>query len=84
MPEKAVFHFPGGLKDFLAARIEGLTPVTKDLFAGRVQKEGGHGSVEWAVAWLADEDGFTQTYCNTIPTISSGSGSIPVSWLGRM
>ncbi len=23
VPEKAVFHFPGGLKDFLAARIEG-------------------------------------------------------------
>ena len=73
VPEKAVFHFPGGLKDFLAARIEGLTPVTKDLFAGRVQKEGGHGSVEWAVAWLADEDGFTQTYCNTIPTPEGGT-----------
>ena len=66
-------HFPGGLKDFLAARIEGLTPITKDLFAGRVQKEGGHGSVEWAVAWLADEDGFTQSYCNTIPTPEGGT-----------
>jgi topoisomerase-4 subunit B len=73
VPEKAVFHFPGGLKDFLATRIEGFTSVTKDVFSGRVQKEGGHGSVEWAVAWLADEDGFTQSYCNTVPTPDGGT-----------
>jgi topoisomerase-4 subunit B len=73
VPEKAVFHFPGGLRDFLQARIEGFTPVTKDIFSGRVQKEGGHGSVEWALAWLADEDGFTQSYCNTVPTPDGGT-----------
>jgi len=73
IPEKAVFHFPGGLRDFLETRIQGFTPVTKDVFAGRVQKEGGHGSVEWAIAWLADEDGFTQFYCNTIPTPEGGT-----------
>ncbi len=73
VPEKAVFHFPGGLRDFLATRIAGFTPVTKDVFAGRVQKEGGHGSVEWAVAWLADEDGFMQSYCNTVPTPDGGT-----------
>jgi topoisomerase IV subunit B len=73
VPEKAVFHFPGGLKDFLTSRIEGFTAVTKDVFSGRVQKEGGHGSVEWAVAWLADEDGFMQSYCNTVPTPEGGT-----------
>ena len=73
IPEKAVFHFPGGLRDFLTTQIEGLTPVTKDLFAGRVQKEGGHGSVEWAIAWFADEDGFSQLYCNTVPTPEGGT-----------
>jgi topoisomerase-4 subunit B len=72
-PEQAVLHFPGGLRDFLMARIEGVTPVTKDVFAGRVKKEGGHGSVEWAIAWLADEDGFSQTYCNTVPTPEGGT-----------
>ncbi|HZV21924.1 MAG TPA: ATP-binding protein, partial [Hyphomicrobiales bacterium] len=73
IPEKASFHFPGGLRDFLATRIEGFTPVTKDVFAGRIQKEGGHGSVEWAIAWLADEDGFMQSYCNTVPTPEGGT-----------
>ncbi len=73
VPERAVFHFPGGLRDFLTARIEKFTPVTKDVFSGRVQKEGGHGSVEWAIAWLADEDGFIQSYCNTVPTPDGGT-----------
>ena len=72
-PAEAVFHFPGGLKDYLEASIEGQTRVTKDLFAGRVEREGGHGSVEWAVCWVADEDGFLNSYCNTIPTAEGGT-----------
>ena len=72
-PEKAVFHFPGGLKDFLSARIDGAEMVTKDVFAGKVEREGGHGSVEWAVAWLAEDDGFLSSYCNTVPTPDGGT-----------
>jgi topoisomerase IV subunit B len=72
-PAEAVFHFPGGLKDYLEASIDGQTRVTKDVFAGRVEKEGGHGSVEWAVCWVADEDGFLNSYCNTIPTAEGGT-----------
>jgi topoisomerase-4 subunit B len=40
-PESAVFHFPGGLKDFLASRIDGQETVTKDVFAGRIEKTEG-------------------------------------------
>ncbi len=72
-PEKAVFHFPGGLKDFLSHRINGFEMVAKDIFAGKVTREGGHGSVEWAIAWLALEDGFLNTYCNTVPTPEGGT-----------
>ncbi len=72
-PAEAVFHFPGGLKDFLASEIEGQTRVTKDLFAGNIAREGKHGSVEWAVAWVSDEDGFCRSYCNTIPTAEGGT-----------
>jgi topoisomerase IV subunit B len=72
-PTEAVFHFPGGLKDYLASEIEGQTYVTKDLFAGNVEREGKHGSVEWAVAWVADADGFCRSYCNTIPTGDGGT-----------
>jgi topoisomerase IV subunit B len=72
-PEKAVFHFPGGLKDFMATRTEGLTLVTKDAFAGKVVKEAGHGSLEWAIVWIGDEDGFVNSYCNTVPTPDGGT-----------
>ena len=72
-PTEAVFHFPGGLSDYLNEAIEGQTKVTKDIFAGRVEREKGHGSVEWACAWIADEDGFATSYCNTIPTADGGT-----------
>jgi topoisomerase-4 subunit B len=72
-PAEATFHFPGGLKEYLEATINGQTRVTKDLFAGRIDKDGGHGSVEWAVCWVADEDGFLNSYCNTIPTPEGGT-----------
>ncbi|MFG1204702.1 DNA topoisomerase IV subunit B [Xanthobacter aminoxidans] len=73
IPEKTVFRFPGGLKDYLAADLEGNTLVHPDIFAGRIQKAGGHGSVEWAVAWVADADGSISSYCNTIPTPDGGT-----------
>ena len=72
-PEKATLHFPGGLKDYLAATIDGYDRVADDIFAGKVTKPGGHGSVEWAVAWFGGKDGFVNSYCNTVPTIEGGT-----------
>jgi topoisomerase-4 subunit B len=72
-PAKAVLHFPGGLKDFLEERLEGRPRVADEIFAGKVTKPGGHGSVEWAVAWFGGEDGFISSYCNTIPTPDGGT-----------
>ena len=73
VPAEAVFHFPGGLKDYLAADIEGQELVVDQAFTGKVEKAGKHGSVEWAVAWPAVEDGFVHSYCNTIPTPDGGT-----------
>jgi topoisomerase-4 subunit B len=73
IPAEAVFHFPGGLKDYLAADIEGEETVVDSAFVGSVQKPGKHGSVEWAVSWLSVDDGFVHSYCNTIPTSDGGT-----------
>ena len=73
VPSEAVFRFPGGLKDYLAQDVEGKTLVAEQTFTGKVEKKGGHGSVEWAVNWLADDDGFVHSYCNTIPTADGGT-----------
>jgi topoisomerase IV subunit B len=70
---EAVFHFPGGLRDYLAQDIEGEPLVADQAFAGRVEKDGKHGAVEWAIAWLAGADGFVHSYCNTIPTPDGGT-----------
>ena len=72
VPAKAVFHYPDGLKDFMAARIEGETRITDDIFAGRSGRPGSHGSVEWAIAWTLG-DGGVQSYCNTVPTPDGGT-----------
>ncbi len=73
VPEKATLHFPGGLKDYLVATIGKAALVHPDVFAGRSEKKGGHGSAEWAIAFTADTDGFTSSYCNTIPTPDGGT-----------
>ena len=73
IPEEAVFHFPGGLKDFLEERLDGMPRVVDDVFSGKVEKTGGHGSVEWAIAWFGGDDGFISSYCNTIPTPNGGT-----------
>ena len=73
VPAEATFHFPGGLRDYLAADIEGQELVADQVFTGRVEKAGKHGSVEWAIAWLAADDGFVHSYCNTIPTPDGGT-----------
>ena len=73
VPAEATFRFPGGLKDYLARDIAGHELVSDQVFSGKVTKPGGHGSLEWAVAWLADADGFSSSYCNTIPTPEGGT-----------
>ncbi|HTS42000.1 MAG TPA: DNA topoisomerase IV subunit B [Xanthobacteraceae bacterium] len=73
VPEKATFHFAEGLKDYLAAQIGDATLVHPDIFTGSSGKAGARGSVQWAVAWVADADGFLSSYCNTIPTPDGGT-----------
>ncbi len=72
VPARASFHFPGGLKDYLEASLDGQTRVTSQIFAGRSEKVSGHGAVEWAVSWT-QEDGAVRSYVNTIPTPEGGS-----------
>jgi topoisomerase-4 subunit B len=76
-PASADFRFPGGLADFLAESIQGLETITPTPFAGRVERQGEAGAVEWAVAWtpagFGDADGFMRSYCNTVPTPEGGT-----------
>ena len=76
-PQKAVFHFPNGLADFLAERLGDTETVTPEPFSGRIERHGEGGAVEWAIAWtgagFGEADGFMQSYCNTVPTPEGGT-----------
>ncbi len=75
-PTEAVFHFPGGLADYLADQLAGSTTYAERPFAGKVQfqeKFGVPGSAEWAINWTPARDGFLQSYCNTVPTPEGGT-----------
>ncbi|MEL6687998.1 MAG: DNA topoisomerase IV subunit B [Pseudomonadota bacterium] len=75
-PAQAVFHFPDGLKDYLAETI-GQKPTLTEIFAGKSKKDSGHGRVEWAVTWspagYGEADSFVRSYCNTVPTPGGGT-----------
>ncbi len=71
IPDKAVFHFPGGLADYLDAEL-GEERTIVPIFSGRTEKMASHGAVEWAVAWHAG-DGFARSYCNTVRTNDGGT-----------
>ncbi len=73
-PPEDTLHFPNGLSDFLTAVLKGRPLVTRGFFAGTAPLADDMGQVEWAVAWPDDdEDGFTNTYCNTVPTPEGGT-----------
>jgi len=73
VPQEATFHFVKGLEDYLKATIGSQTLVHPDIFAAKSEKPGGHGTVEWAIGFVADADGFLSSYCNTIPTADGGT-----------
>ena len=77
-PEQAVFHFPGGLADYLGERLAGAATYADKPFAGKVDfaKKFGDdtpGSVEWAINWTPARDAFVSSYCNTVPTPQGGT-----------
>ena len=72
-PAEAVLHFPGGLRDSLAADIGEQAVVLPQPWAGEADLPGGTGRAEWAVSWLEQGEGFVHSYCNTIPTTQGGT-----------
>lgn len=72
-PTEAVLHFPGGLVDYLNESVIGRAQVTDAPFSGVVAFPDDQGRAEWAITWPEFGDGFTSSYCNTIPTPQGGT-----------
>ena len=75
VPAEKTLSYPNGLADQLDEVFKGKATITEQHFAGLVESE--DGKVEWAIAWTAagfgDNDGFSRSYCNTIPTGEGGT-----------
>ncbi|WP_185961382.1 DNA topoisomerase IV subunit B [Telmatospirillum sp. J64-1] len=72
-PTSATLHFPNGLKDFLSHTLKDRALITADVFAGTTDLADDMGQVEWALCWPDDDEGFINTYCNTVPTPEGGT-----------
>ncbi|AGT08429.1 DNA topoisomerase IV subunit B [Paracoccus aminophilus] len=75
-PMEAVFHFPGGLADYLTETLGKSSTYADRPFAGSVdftEKFNTPGKVDWAINWTPARDGFIQSYCNTVPTPEGGT-----------
>ncbi|KLN61094.1 DNA topoisomerase IV subunit B [Kiloniella spongiae] len=73
IPPSEVIHFPNGLKDFIDSQLGERPALTSEAFAGEAEFSDGQGRAEWAICWPRDEQGFVNSYCNTIPTPDGGS-----------
>ena len=73
IPAEAVFHFPGGLSDYLQETIQGVSLATPTPFVGEAKFPEKEGSMEWALAWPLEGEGFCTSYCNTIITPEGGT-----------
>ncbi len=73
VPATETIHFPNGLKDFISSQLGDRPALTADSFAGEAEFSDQQGRLEWALCWPRDEQGFVNSYCNTIPTPDGGS-----------
>ncbi|MAN73889.1 MAG: DNA topoisomerase IV subunit B [Henriciella sp.] len=75
VPAEATLTYPNGLADQLEEVFKGKATITNEAFSGLVETD--DGKVEWAIAWTAagfgEADGFSRSYCNTIPTPDGGT-----------
>ena len=72
VPQEAVIKYPGGLADFLTDTTKDKALIVSSPFADLVEINGE--KVEFAITWFGPgEDGFVQSYCNTVPTPDGGT-----------
>jgi len=63
--------YEGGLKDYLAERLEGNEFFPEDIFTGRFEN---NETAQWALAWTFDNKmNVSQSYANLIPTPLGGT-----------
>lgn len=75
IPKTEKLHYPKGLEDYLTHTLSGKEVIGEQFFADQASFTTGQGKVEWALTWLTGpgEEGWSSTFCNTIPTPQGGT-----------
>ncbi|WP_297488604.1 DNA topoisomerase IV subunit B [Acidocella sp.] len=77
VPASAELHFPGGLRDSLAAELGDAALVLPEIWSGEAKfapiNGTDQGKLEWALAWTETGEASIDTYCNTVPTPLGGT-----------
>jgi topoisomerase-4 subunit B len=73
VPTEEKFHFPNGLLDYLKVSLKDRPTLTTEAFSGNRDLPDDQGRVEFAIHWPEFGEGFTQSFCNTIPTAQDGT-----------
>lgn len=72
IPQETTIKYPGGLADFLSDTTKDKAILIASPFADSIDVNGE--KVEFAITWFGPgEDGFVQSYCNTVPTPDGGT-----------
>ena len=72
-PVEEELHFANGLVDYLSTVMTGRKRLIEGFFDGKADFPEKEGKCEWAICWPDDEEGFLNSYCNTIPTPEGGT-----------
>lgn len=73
IPDAETIHYPNGLTDYLKSELQDRKIIGNAIFSNEKDTETNE-RIEWAIAWPDDnEDGFLNSYCNTIPTPQGGT-----------
>lgn len=75
-PQECELCFPNGLLDFLNYQVGSRATINRRPFAGDADLANDEGKVEWAITWPEDENGFCNSYCNTVVTPQGGTHEI--------
>ncbi len=73
VPQNETINFPNGILDYLNTVIKDKRSITSEPFSGTVKLQDDEGTAEFAIAWTEDEQGFINSYCNTVPTPQGGT-----------
>ena len=72
-PDAETIHYPNGLTDYLKSELQDREIIGNAVFSNEKDTKTNE-RIEWAIAWPDDnDDGFLNSYCNTIPTPQGGT-----------